>query len=1044
MANPVGEDSWHAYVEEERRHALDLEGRVKVVEDFKKAIVSEPGSLKLWVAYCEYFWSLFTDSQSNEAGWPQDEQQLGREIFSFDSALSLWSEGYEAIKFRLNDSHEFWNRWVLIEQEQLARTRTPVGVQRITQLFRDRLQIPHATWDNTSQMFSSFLSTYNNAAYESEFQQITATAQVAKEAYSEREPFELRLSKAARSGDEEAQKAVLKEYLDWEMVQTIKKKSKNPVLAATLSLALYSRAVTGIFSFDDDIWSNYAVYLSSVNDAAQTSQIQGVLPDTLGVLQRATSHCPWSGMLWSRYILSAEEAGSAFHDMEHIKHAATNAKALDKNGMAGVIDMYAAWCGYLKRTALDPNASEDAVDIADVGLVAALEDVQLWGERLYQDEYRGDPSYRLERILILYLTEKKGDVEDARGLWNRMSEKPLLANSYDFWLNYYLWEMMIFSAHPRQRSPTPATPANGAKAARVPSMATNVLTRALRQSNMDWPERVLEIYRQHCNDYEQPPTLRRALDTIHKTTRRVEKRRARERAAVESTYAAQAQAQQQAAVETAEASAQDLPLGPKRKREETPEDLAHLVNKRLRNAEASGSETAVNEQSLKRDRENASIVVRNLPPDVGQKALRKYFKDYGLIKHVDFKVGQDGTSAAALVEFESPEEVKSALLKDNKYFGGSQISVKPGTGLTLFVTNYPPTADEEYLTNLFKDCGEIFAIRLPSLSKDARRRFCYIAFDDPGSAAKATRLDGKLIDGKYQLVAKYSEPAKKKDREGAVAEGRELHIKNIDLKTTEDDLRSMFEKYGKVQSINIPKKIDGRNKGHAFAVMQTKDQAELSLELNKTKLSRNIIDVELSKEKKYKPSLTTKGGSESAATSPAPSVDADVAMAEGADTTAPGRGPSRDEIQARTMAILDLPDTVNDARVRVIAEKHGDIVKLVSRPDHQGAIIEYKDVASAGRAMAAINGFEIAPGKTLQTGTVDDLFKKGGKQSFNKDNRGGIMPPPQFVRRPNAAKPKQRMGFTATKKPEIKEETNGTSSKPKSNADFKAMFLGGK
>ena len=93
MVNPVGEDSWIAYVEEESRHARDLEARVKIVELFKSAVNAEPGSLKIWLAYCEYFWSLFTDCQTGEAGWPEEEQMLGRELFSFDSALSLWSEG---------------------------------------------------------------------------------------------------------------------------------------------------------------------------------------------------------------------------------------------------------------------------------------------------------------------------------------------------------------------------------------------------------------------------------------------------------------------------------------------------------------------------------------------------------------------------------------------------------------------------------------------------------------------------------------------------------------------------------------------------------------------------------------------------------------------------------------------------------------------------------------------------------------------------------------------------------------------------------------
>ncbi|CRK42540.1 hypothetical protein BN1708_016930, partial [Verticillium longisporum] len=119
----------------------------------------------------------------------------------------------------------------------------------------------------------------------------------------------------------------------------------------------------------------------------------------LDVIRRAVDHCPWSGALWSRYILSAEEARLPFHDIEQIKHKATSHPDLYKNGMTALLDMYAGWCGFLKRTAMDLNASDEAVDIADMGLQAAIEFVDQAKNR-YGDEYRGDPAFRLERIYI--------------------------------------------------------------------------------------------------------------------------------------------------------------------------------------------------------------------------------------------------------------------------------------------------------------------------------------------------------------------------------------------------------------------------------------------------------------------------------------------------------------------------------------------------------------------------------------------------------------------------------------------------------------------
>lgn len=1068
--NPVGEDSWLAYVEEESRHARDLEARVKIVELFKNAVNAEVGSLKVWLAYCEYFWSLFIDCQTGEAGWPEEEQMLGRELFSFDVALSLWSEGYEAIKFRLSDSHEFWNRWVSIELDQLARTRTPVGVRRISHLFRDRLQVPHAAWDNTSQMYSSFLSTYNNAAYETEFKEVTKIAQEAKSAYELREPYELKLSRAAKSGDEEAQKAIMRDYMDWEMVQV--KHTKNPVLAVCICLGLYSRALTGIFSFDDDIWSNYAVYLSGRHNDVKRSGVQYPLPNMLDVLQRATTHCPWSGQLWARYILTAEEAGLSFHNVEAIKHAATNTKALEKDGMTGILDMYAAWCGYLKRTAMNPNAPEDAADVAEVGLSAALEDVHLWGERLYKDAYRGDPNYRLERILTQFLTEVKGEIDVARNHWVRMSEKPVLADSYDFWLSYYLWEMMIYASKPKGRSPTPVTP--GSKTMKVPELATSVLHRAISRRTVDWPERLMDVYLQHCNDYEQPETLHFALDTVYKARRGVAKRRERENAEAAAAYAAQVQAAQRPSSDAAsqDVAMQDSPSGSKRKRDVDPSDpAAQGVAKRSKTAEVNGVSDAANEQHLKRDRENTSAMVTNLPSDVTATTLKKYFREYGHINHLNMQKEADG-SFSALIEFSSTDDVQSALLRDNKYLGQSQIHVKPGTGLTIYLSNYPPTADDAYIRNLFKDCGEIFSIRWPSLKYNTHRRFCYVSFRDADAAYKATTKDGKVLEGKYKLQCKYSDPGHKKNREGAVAEGREVKVKNVDPKATENDIKSVFGRYGKISTVRIMKNLGGKNLGTAYIVFETKEGAQGALELNDTKFKAQILEVELSKDTNYKPFSTIKADRGSTASpSPAPADSHLPTPEEPSETRGGGKGlgPSAQEIQDRTMALMNIPDTINDARVRAVVEKHGDIVKLVLRPDRQGAIVEFTDSTAIGRAALALDGYEIVPGRRIHTGSVGDLL---GDRSHRRAERGGderqaaakagdskksaAIPfmPPHNIRRsapgPGRGRggPKRGLGFApkSNNQNDANENENtkdgGATTKPKSNADFKALFLG--
>ncbi|KAL4725102.1 Splicing factor [Fusarium chlamydosporum] len=1051
MTTPIGEENWLAYLEEIVRNASDLEQRVNVVEHYKRAVGSEPGSLRIWLAYCNYFWSLWEATQIPTGdGWTDEERMLGRELFSLSAALDLWKQGYEAICYRLGDSHLLWDRWISLELELLATARTSDGIKRISHLYRNRLLVPHLTWDETSTNFSTFLTEYNPSAYEDSMKDITANAQKTKRLIAARDPYESELKKAVDAGDVEAQKAAFNTYLEWEMLQS-KRSNDNPEIGIDLCRGLYARALTGALATDQSTWYEYIVFLSSSNTKLQEPS------SLLDVLQRAVQHCPWSGLLWNRYIMCAEEAKLPFSEVESIKHAATSEDQLLKDGMEGMIEMYVAWCGFLKRNAMDATASDEAVDVADVGLGAALEDVSVLGQRLYGKDFQGDPKFRLERIYIQYLTEKKGAVDEARAQWNKLASLQIHADNHDFWFRFYMWEMLIFSSSGGQDNRSP-TPSSGGGTYRIPTLATAVLARAVTRRTIDWPEKVLEVYMQHCNDYEMPLPLRKAADRVHKTGKEVKKRREREEQEKAAAYAAYYTAS------GPEEQGVKSPSGSKRKRDIEADHMDGLEsdNKRQKNeSNGTGSEPTLVTQPPKRDRENATIIVSNLPGDVTQTKVRQYFKDYGHINNVTALVRDEKTdSSTALIEFSSPEEAQSALLKDGRYMNQSQLTVKSGHDLTIYVTNYPPAADQSYIRNLFKDCGEILSIRWPSLKVNAHRRFCYVSFRDQEASAKAVKLDGTVLEKSFKLVVKYSDPGHKKAREGALAEGREIHISSLDRSTSETELKDVFSKYGNITRVNIPTTLAGKNKGFAFIDFATKEEATRAVaEMNNTKFRNHVLEVALSKESKIKPAARTVVA-DNARGSPAPSshdAEGDQAMQDAPHETK--SRPTAGEISARTIALMGLPDTVNDARIRALVEPLGAIVKMTVKPGNGGAEIEFADAATAGKASLQLNSMEFE-GHKLRTGTPDELRKAkaehasdritSGKKNKDQEHKSKVsgassamfMPPTTAVRRPVLGKPGPRRGL-GFKPSGAKPAQNGDSdtSTKKSNADFKAMFL---
>lgn len=66
----------------------------------------------------------------------------------------------------------------------------------------------------------------------------------------------------------------------------------------------------------------------------------------------------------------------------------------------------------------------------------------------------------------------------------------------------------------------------------------------------------------------------------------------------------------------------------------------------------------------------------------------------------------------ATVEFESPEDALFAQTKETKKFDGESIQITLGTSSTLFVTNFPPQADENFISELFTQVCKLFSSNL--------------------------------------------------------------------------------------------------------------------------------------------------------------------------------------------------------------------------------------------------------------------------------------------------------------------------------------------
>ncbi|KAF7505670.1 hypothetical protein GJ744_000519 [Endocarpon pusillum] len=1035
----IGEDLWAEWIQDESMLAKTIEEKISLMEKCSKAVTEEYGSVKLWIVFGE--WLLHTHklyhqtSEEAAAGLSEEDRELGQDIFSWSVVVEVWQRGAEETRWRMNDSHLVWNRYIDLLIQDLQKTRSDELIREIKFLFDARLQTPHADWDGTFQVFSTFVSAYMDKQYEEIMVATKRKATDAKSKWEARQPMEIALQQAQEAGDRTAEYVALANYVQWERTLAGRKR-----FSFDLTNALYQRAALR-FPSDPQLWEDHILYLIEEGYAHRITE--SVLP-TLG---RATRHCPWSGSLWAQYLLSSEREAQSFSQTEDIKHRATNTGLLDVGGVEEVIKVHAAWCTYLRRRAFQVDSTDEDLDVAEMGIRSAIENLQDLATRKFGEGSNPDPMFRLERIYIKFLSES-GSWDTARETFRGLIPKQ--GDSWAFWIQFYMWEMSCWAKF-IQREKT--EDGNISRKTPVPHYATAVLRQAVKRETLDWPEKVMSAYITHCEDHEDVEELQMAIVEVRKMEKIVARRREAEALQAAAKTEAQATLPPQHAAEaiTRTIEANTSQSG-KRKRGGEDEPVADSSKK----SKIEGNTTVASRKQVKRDRENATILVQNLPEDVTELKLRQFFRDCGRLNSLKI-IQQNGTSA--VIEFDAREAALFAQTRDGKDFEGQPLHIQLGSGSTIFVSNFPPTADEGYIRELFDRFGQIVDVRFPSLKYNTHRRFCYVQFRLNEQAQAATELDGQQMDKDLKLVAKISNPAAKQERTGPMEEGREVFCKNLHWSASEEDVKILFSRYGNVESVRIPRNVMGKSKGFCYVVFSSEEEATAATALNAHSFMSRELHVEVSSKTGGKRQATTIVSSVDRSMSPSTGVNGAAGSPSAMSTTSPNTEQPSGDRQARTIALMNVPDTVNDSRLRAITEQYGSLVKIVLRPDHQGAVAEYTDAQNAGKASLGLEGYEITPGRNLRVGTVPEMLRQEAEKKTDKiqigkarkdypgstqaslQPSGPIRRPGQQAGRRGGLGQKRGLGFVAPSgKSQQEEATNASSQVGKSNDAFRELL----
>ncbi|KAI0795287.1 hypothetical protein BC629DRAFT_315116 [Irpex lacteus] len=948
----AGEEVWTPLIDL-RIKASDLEsaeGIQSVLELFEKA-EEDYLSINILKRHVEFLLERFNHFQELETR-PDDLGDLFTPTWTRAHMDGVVSQGIA----HLTRSHELWDLkrdWELEQLEQAPADEKAALVQYIETMLLERLTQPHSNHDETFQTYSSFTTNYKPAEeYESLLVQASKSRNQAVKAYQRRESYESSLAQAGFSLEGYAY------YLDFE------KKSKKPDLF--LLPALYERAIAEAdkrrFAGDPNanaalvvFWTGYLDFIR-VNASEFADGDDGVRAK---IYKRATRSVPTAGEVWARYIRFLETSGRA----EEVNAAYSNALAvkpitLDADQLVPVV---LAKAGFERRKVEREDIDNEGYEGV---LLPLLEAQSLMRENIKT----GDPRLRLEKYFSSICLDSANLSEEAVNMWSATVRH--YKTSYVAWIAYT--DVLIrLNMYDEARK----------------------VFRDVANKNLDWPEAVWEAWVAFEHVHGSVEDLEDCIDRIERAQRYVNAKRAKD-----AQKAAQAHAEQQASALIAEAGASVPSSAPTEVQQhdvgmevDQPSAEVHSKRKAEEEAPAEGSKKARFEpapSSLKRDRENCTVFVADLPSTTSEEDLKALFKDCGVVREV--KITPLPNNLVATVEFMERDSVPAALTKDKKRIHDQEISVHLAWQSTLYVTNFPESADDAFIRTLFGKYGVLFDVRWPSKKFKNSRRFCYVQFTSPNDAKAALELHNTEVEPGFNLSVLVSNPERKKDRTDSDANNREIYVAGLARSVTKGDLEKLFATYGTVKEVRMVLDDKGQSKGFAFVEYTQEKDALAALSANNHELKKRRIAVTL--------------------------ADTRVKAAKNHPT-----GKRSAEVRSRCVRVRGLPSGTQEGLLQQVLSKHAQVKRVEVFQDTNEAIAELENPAEAGKLLLLAEPI-IFNEKTLQL-SEESLEKappapragpSGSGSSASTSTPGGLFIPRTAVSRPRAGLGSKKTRTTTT------------------------------
>ena len=150
---------------------------------------------------------------------------------------------------------------------------------------------------------------------------------------------------------------------------------------------------------------------------------------------------------------------------------------------------------------------------------------------------------------------------------------------------------------------------------------------------------------------------------------------------------------------------------------------------------------------------------------------------------------------------------------------------KSGVG-NVFIKNLDKNIDNKSLYDTFSAFGNILSCKIMTDENGQSKGFGFVHFETQEAADNAiNKVNGMLLADKKVYVGRFMSRNLRADTAGP-RKFTNIFVKNFGDQMTEDELRELFSKHGKILSFKIENDEKGHSKGFGFCSFENPEEAE--------------------------------------------------------------------------------------------------------------------------------------------------------------------------------------------------------------------------